>query len=139
MTRSIVLALAISTGCAGSIDVRGGPNAVSVKLSNSNVARQLGTLVAGDARAAQRAADLEGREGTAKLLLYSEFAMVGLCIGSGYTENFNATIGICLSGIALGIAAIIVAPGKKAYASPLRLYNKSHPEARFTSSRLDVE
>jgi hypothetical protein len=141
-TRAIALIAMFAYGCAGTIEVSGGPTSLRMQLQQNHLLDQIGPLVAADPQAAQRVADIRSRERIAKILLYSEFAMVLGCIAGnasspdGYS---NVGIGMCLGGIVLGIAVIIVQPKQRTYGDPLRVYNRNNPQTRYIAPALGVQ
>jgi hypothetical protein len=141
-TRVLAVMAMVSYGCAGTIEVSGGPTSLRMQVQRDHLLDQIGPLVAADPQAAQRVSDIRSRERIAKILLYSEFAMVLGCIGGnasspdGYTD---VGIGLCIAGIVLGIGVLIVQPKQKTYGDPLRVYNRNNPQTRYVAPELGVQ
>jgi hypothetical protein len=139
--RAIACAAALAYGCAGTIEVKGGPQAVSVRLKRDGLIEQLQPLVAGDPRATERLADVAARERRAKVLLYGELGMVLGCVLLTPSESSSTSatgLGMCIGGILLGIGVLIIAPRQKTYGAPLRVYNEGHPTTPYVAPDLGV-
>jgi hypothetical protein len=147
MTRLLAVLLVISVGCAGTIEITGGPNnATRMNIKRDGILEQIRPLVAGDARAMRRLEEVAAREQRGKILLYSQLALTLGCIAipAGSSDPLApssatyAGIGLCVTAIAVGIAAFIVLPKMGTYGEPLRVYNEGHAEAPFVAPDLKV-
>jgi len=144
LVHAAVAACLVTSGCAGTFEVSGGPQAVHVQVRKSKLLEDLRPLVAGDPRATGRIDAIGRRETHSKILLGAEFAMLIGCIALTSSDSLEPTtttytgIGFCAATIALGVATVIVTPKMSTYGQPLKLFNEDHPETPFVAPRLGV-
>ena len=131
----------LTSACAGSFDVTGGPTGKRVQVK---VARDIRPLVEDDAAALEQQSRLEGREAMGKIFLYAELGMLAGCLLLPRVDSYDlgagtwTGIGMCAGTLVLGIAAVIVLPGKHAYGESLRVYNRNHPQTPYLAPQLGV-
>jgi hypothetical protein len=138
---AVGLTISLLSACSGTF-ATGGPSGARIEIRG---AKDLRTLVDGDAAALERVDRLEGRERMGTIFVYAELGTLAGCILLPRADDYSlgaatwSGIGLCAATLVLGIAAIIVVPSKHAYGEPLRLYNHSHPETPWLAPSLGVQ
>ncbi|MFT3712837.1 MAG: hypothetical protein QM817_34730 [Archangium sp.] len=141
-----VVVSVVSSGCAFTFDLAGGPRREAVAISERKLESELEARVSESPRAMSTLRGVQTRKRVGTVLTWTGLGSLVPCLGLSAVSSVSKDAGsllvpllsVCAVSIAINLVAVFVNPWPTTWGSVLRSYNEDFPETPWSSDSMGV-